>query len=131
MAERWYYYSGNKVVPIPIGNGEVEAVRPHSYVCIDGSFPAVARLIKQKKLRLVGKPKHLQKVERAPIEENKGPQEPVTKFAKAVVDTGSAKRVGGAIVASAPATATDEEEAPTKKAPSKRKTRVTARKKKE
>ena len=31
----WYYYSGNSIMPVPVGNGEVIAARPHTTIYID------------------------------------------------------------------------------------------------
>jgi hypothetical protein len=33
----WYYYSGNTILSIPIGKGEVIAARPHSTIFVDPS----------------------------------------------------------------------------------------------
>lgn len=53
----WYYYSGNTILSIPIGKGEVIAARPHSTIFVDPSVEgttAFKRLVKV--LRRTGAP---------------------------------------------------------------------------
>lgn len=54
----WYYYSGNSIIPIPVGNGEVVAARPHTTIFIDPSIETTSAFRRLGRvLRRTGAPK--------------------------------------------------------------------------
>ena len=95
----WYYYSGQKPVAIPVGDGEVVSVRPHSKVEIKPSSAndvQIRSLSKMGTLRTCGRPPQapeLKKVEEGVVEPPKSaPGEPF-KFNEFLVKEGET-RVG-------------------------------------
>ncbi len=92
-----YYYSGRTPVPIPVGHGEVKAVRPYSHVEIDNSVigdSCVSRLMGRGVLRLTGRPAGATQV-LAVVENTKLPPGPKDEFSKAIVS--ESKGVGPGI----------------------------------
>lgn len=82
----WYYYSGQKPVPIPVGDGEVRSVRPHTKVEIipsSANDQQIRTLSKLGVLRRCGKPPEPQVTE-GPVKggvtdpPKSGPGEPFT-----------------------------------------------------
>lgn len=54
----WYYYTGSTVLSVPIGKGEVVAVRPHTSIFVDPSVENTASFKRHAKvLRRTGAPK--------------------------------------------------------------------------
>ena len=73
----WYYYSGNTILSIPIGKGEVIAARPHSTIFVDPSVEGTTAFKRLGKvLRRTGAPSNgvnlvpAQSVAQVPIEQN-------------------------------------------------------------
>jgi hypothetical protein len=54
----WYYYSGSSIIPVPVGNGEVIAARPHTTIFIDPSIETTSAFRRLGRvLRRTGAPK--------------------------------------------------------------------------
>lgn len=56
----WYYYNGDKPLPVKVGKGEVESVRPHTMVHVDDamdSHPETLALVARRVLIRRGAPK--------------------------------------------------------------------------
>ena len=54
----WYYYSGDSILAVPVGNGEVIAVRPHSTIFVDATVENTAAFKRFGRfLRRTGAPK--------------------------------------------------------------------------
>jgi hypothetical protein len=63
----WFYYSGQTVTPIDIGNGNSVGVRPHTHVEVPDSAASngsIQRLMGMGVLRQTGMPEHARKAER-------------------------------------------------------------------
>jgi hypothetical protein len=54
----WYYYSGDSILAVSVGNGEVIAVRPHSTIFVDSTVESTAAFKRfGRVLRRTGAPK--------------------------------------------------------------------------
>ena len=88
----WYYYNGDKPIPVKVGKGEVESVRPHTMVHLDDvmdSHPETQSLVARRVLIRRGAPK-LPKPEReevVPVAELPK-EELATDFTKSFVEPG-------------------------------------------
>lgn len=87
----WYLYIGKAIRPIPTGDGDVVACHPSSYIQIHSSTPEVARLIREKKLRRVGRPKkgatvvRSKKIDNSPLTDHM----PKSAFSSQLTELGS------------------------------------------
>lgn len=94
----WYYYSGQKPVAIPVGDGEVRSVRPHSKVEITPSSAndvQIRTLSKLGTLRRCGapqKPQAVTKVEKGTAPPPKSGPGEALKFHEFLVDEGKTRK---------------------------------------
>ena len=87
----WYFFSGHMVEPVPVGNGEVVAVRPNTKVFIDPSKETsieVQRLRARGLLNPCSWPKGAKNL--VPAEPIEAKAAEVTPFADAVVENPTA-----------------------------------------
>ena len=86
----WYYNVGTKVVSVDVGNGEVVATRPQSYVYVDATQENSVNLrylVSKNVLQRCSAPKGLKKQSFVPVDpvvETKLSEVEVSSFAKSV-----------------------------------------------
>lgn len=87
----WFYYTGEAPAAVPVGSGEVVAVRPYTKIFIDPSAEgdiAVKRLLNMGRLCVTSWPKG-QKPMKTQIDLAEKPKMGSTRFAEAIVESPS------------------------------------------
>lgn len=121
----WFYYSGEKPTPIPVGDGEVKSVPPHTKVEIAGNHlndKKVQVLTRLKQLKRCGAPAQPTQIKTKVESGPSGKPDPSDRFAASIVREGRATKPAKA--AKVEAAATDDvkggSEAKPKTKPSRR-----------
>ncbi len=92
----WYYYSGPIITPIPVGDGEVKAIRPFTSFEVHGGGSKLDSLKARGYLRVCGMPVEARgkSVVRARVDDTPVPPPVDSQFSEAIVSEGAVRGSG-------------------------------------